>query len=130
LPNEERYSINIKELVQALEFDSKNEDSFKEALWALMVCKVGWNMLNKDNQWEWGVTTLLAEASVKSGVCTYATDGPCESGSMSHRCMHGSASRGKTNLKASTPRLYGNCVWITGVRAGSNRFDGKVLEYF
>jgi Initiator Replication protein len=27
---------------------------------------------NKDAQWEWGVTTLLAEASIKSGICTYA----------------------------------------------------------
>jgi Initiator Replication protein len=72
LPNEERHSINMKELVQALEFDSKNEDYLKEALRALIVCKVEWNVLNKDDQWEWGVTTLLAEASIKSGICTYA----------------------------------------------------------
>ena len=50
LPNEERHSINIKELVQALEFDSKNEDYLKEALRALIVCKVEWNVLNKDDQ--------------------------------------------------------------------------------
>jgi hypothetical protein len=72
LPNEERHSINIKELVQALEFDSKNEDYLKEALRALIQCKVEWNVLNKDDQWEWGVTTLLAEASIQSGICTYA----------------------------------------------------------
>jgi hypothetical protein len=72
LPNEERHSINLKELIRSLEFDSKNEDYLKEALRALIQCKVEWNVLNKDDQWEWGVTTLLAEASIKSGICTYA----------------------------------------------------------
>jgi plasmid replication initiation protein len=72
LPNEERHSIKIRELVQALEFDSKNEEYLKEALRALIVCKVEWNVLNKDDQWEWGATTLLAEATIRSGICTYA----------------------------------------------------------
>ena len=67
-----QHLLNIKELVQALEFDSKNEDYLKEALRALIQCKVEWNVLNKDDQWEWGVTTLLAEASIQSGIYTYA----------------------------------------------------------
>jgi hypothetical protein len=72
LPTEERHRIKIKDLMRALEFTSRNEDYLKEALKALVGCKVEWNVLDKDNQWEWGVTTLLAEAMIKNGVCAYA----------------------------------------------------------
>jgi hypothetical protein len=72
LPTEERHRIKIKELMQTLEFKSKNEDYLKEALKALVGCKVEWNVLDKDDQWEWGVTTLLAETTIKNGICTYA----------------------------------------------------------
>jgi hypothetical protein len=72
LMTEERHRIRIKDLMQALEFTSRNEDYLKEALKALVGCKVEWNVLDKDNQWEWGVTTLLAEAIIKGGVCAYA----------------------------------------------------------
>jgi Initiator Replication protein len=72
LPTEERHRIKIKDLMRALEFTSRNEDYLKEALKALVGCKVEWNVLDKDNQWEWGVTTLLAEAIIKNGVCAYA----------------------------------------------------------
>jgi hypothetical protein len=72
LPTEERHRIKVRELTQTLEFKSKNEDYLKEALTALVGCKVEWNVLDKDSQWEWGVTTLLAEATIKNGICTYA----------------------------------------------------------
>jgi hypothetical protein len=72
LPTEERHRIKIRDLMRALEFTSRNEDYLKEALKALVGCKVEWNVLDKDNQWEWGVTTLLAEAIIKNGVCAYA----------------------------------------------------------
>jgi hypothetical protein len=72
LPTEERHRIKIKDLMRALEFTSRNEDYLKEALKALVGCKVEWNVLDKDNQWEWGVTTLLAEAIIKNGICAYA----------------------------------------------------------
>jgi hypothetical protein len=72
LPTEERHRMKVRDLMQALEFTSKNEDYLKEALIALVSCKVEWNVLDKDNQLEWGVTTLLAEAKIKGGVCTYA----------------------------------------------------------
>jgi replication initiator protein len=72
LPTEERHRMKVRDLMQALEFTSKNEDYLKEALMALVGCKVEWNVLDKDNKLEWGVTTLLAEAKIKSGVCTYA----------------------------------------------------------
>src|SRR4029450_10652711 len=55
-----------------LEFHSKNEDYLKEALEALVGCTVQWNVLNKDGEFVWGVTTLLAQAKIERGLCTYA----------------------------------------------------------
>jgi hypothetical protein len=72
LPFQERHRMRIQELMRTLEFDSKNEDYLKEALEALVSCKVKWNILDKDGEYEWGVTTLLAEAKIKNGVCSYA----------------------------------------------------------
>src|SRR5262252_6728775 len=72
LPFEEKHGIHVVDLTRKLEFDSKNDEYLKEALEALVGCKVKWNVLDKDNKWEWGVTTLLAEARIKDGVCTYA----------------------------------------------------------
>jgi hypothetical protein len=72
LPHHERHHVPVKVLIDQLQFDSKNEDYLREALEALVGCKVKWNVLDKDGEWEWGVTTLLAEAKIKGGVCTYA----------------------------------------------------------
>jgi hypothetical protein len=72
LPSEDEYRIRVHDLMQVLEFDSKNEDYLKEALRALVSCKVEWNVLGKDGEEEWGVTTLLAQAKITRGLCTYA----------------------------------------------------------
>src|SRR5262245_52929122 len=72
LPTKDKYSIDVADLMLILEFDSKNEEYLKEALRALMTCLVEWNMLRKDREEEWGATTLLAQAKIKGGVCTYA----------------------------------------------------------
>jgi hypothetical protein len=72
LPAEEEYRIRVNYLMQTLEFDSKNEDYLKEALKALTTCGVEWNVLDKDAEEEWGVTTLLAQAKIQRGICTYA----------------------------------------------------------
>jgi hypothetical protein len=72
LPVKEEHMIAVRDLMQVLEYGSKNEHYLKEALEALVGCKVKWNILDKDHQWEWGVMTLLAQAIIKRGVCTYA----------------------------------------------------------
>ena len=72
LSDEEEHSIRIQLLMQTLEFHSKNEDYLKEALEALVGCTVQWNVLNKDGEFVWGVTTLLAQAKIERGLCTYA----------------------------------------------------------
>jgi hypothetical protein len=72
LPTEEWHHIGVHDLMQVLEFHSKNEDYLKDALEALVGCKVKWNVLDKDGTTIWGVAALLAEAEIKAGVCTYA----------------------------------------------------------
>lgn len=72
LSTEDEHSMRVQNLMQVLEFHSKNEDYLKEALEALVGCKVQWNVLDKDGEYEWGVTTLLAQAKIQRGVCTYA----------------------------------------------------------
>src|SRR5215831_6320567 len=58
LPTEEEHHIAVKDLARMLDFDSKNDTYLKEALEALVGCKVKWNVLDKDGEEEWGVTTL------------------------------------------------------------------------
>ena len=76
LPFEEKHGIQVVNLMKKLEFDSKNDEYLKDALEALVGCKVKWNVLDKDNKWEWGVTTLLAHAIIKDGLCTYSYSPP------------------------------------------------------
>lgn len=68
----EEHNITIETLARVLEFGRTNDDYLKEALRALTTCKVEWNILSKDREIEWGVTTLLAQAKIKNGVCIYA----------------------------------------------------------
>lgn len=72
LPHKDRHSIQIANLMHTLEFDSKNDDYFKEALKSLVHCSVEWNLLDKDGHTEWGVAALLAEAKITRGICIYA----------------------------------------------------------
>jgi hypothetical protein len=72
LPIKERHAMKVKDLMVILEFESHNEDYLKEALRALISCKVEWNVLGKDREKDWIATTLLAEARIHNGVCTYA----------------------------------------------------------
>ena len=72
LPNKDVYRMLVHDLALIMEFDSKNEAYLKEALEALVGCKVKWNVLEKDREIEWGVTTLLAQAKIRNGMCMYA----------------------------------------------------------
>ena len=72
LPNTDIYCVSVAELSRKLGFNSHNEDYLKETLEALVDCKVEWNVLDKDKVEEWGVASLLAEARIKDGICTYA----------------------------------------------------------
>ena len=72
LPNKDIHRVSVPELAKKLGFNSHNEDYLKETLEALVDCTVKWNILGKDKKEEWGVASLLAEARIKDGICTYA----------------------------------------------------------
>ena len=72
LPVKEMHCIPVKELARMLEYTSHNEEYLKEALRALVSCRVEWNVLDKDGKWEWGVAALLAQVKIREGVCSYA----------------------------------------------------------
>lgn len=72
LATHELHSMKVQHLVEVLGFESKNERYLKDALKALAGCTVEWNILGKDGSKRWGVTALLAQAEIESGVCTYA----------------------------------------------------------
>ena len=71
LPIQDIHQISVQRLMMSLEFNSKNEDYLKEAIEALVGCRVKWNILDKDGSAIWGVAALLASAEIQRGVCTY-----------------------------------------------------------
>ena len=68
----DKHAMKVKDLMWTLEFESHNEEYLKEALQALISCKVEWNVFGKDREKDWIATTLLAEARINNGVLTYA----------------------------------------------------------
>jgi hypothetical protein len=72
LPSQDVYSISVNVLSDRLGYDSKDEKHLKAALRALATYAVEWDVLDKDGSPDWGVTTLLAQARIRGGICTYA----------------------------------------------------------
>lgn len=67
------HRIRVKDLAEAIGFNTHNLDPLKEALKTLARTVLEWNILDEDgHQEEWGATTLLAQAVIKSGYCVYA----------------------------------------------------------
>jgi hypothetical protein len=58
--------------IDQLGYDSKDENHLKAALKTLATCAVEWDTLDKDGSPDWGVTTLLAQARIRNGTCSYA----------------------------------------------------------
>jgi hypothetical protein len=72
LPTQDSYQISVRTLCEILDFNSNNADYLKEALRALVGLRVEWNVLNKDGKDVWGIATLLADAEIEDGICTYS----------------------------------------------------------
>ena len=72
LPNTDIHHVSVSELARKLGYASNDTEHLKETLEALVDCTVEWNILDKDKVEEWGVASLLAEARIKDGICTYA----------------------------------------------------------
>ncbi|CDH45922.1 replication initiation protein [Candidatus Contendibacter odensensis] len=67
------HRIRVKDLAEAIGFNTHNLDPLKEALKTLARTVLEWNILDEDGaQEEWGATTLLAQAVIKNGYCVYA----------------------------------------------------------
>ena len=72
LPEKDIHTVNMVELASKLRFGEGNQEYLKEMLRALVDCTVEWNVLGKDNKQEWGVASLLANAKIRDGICTYS----------------------------------------------------------
>ncbi len=67
------HRIRVKDLAEAIGFNTHNLEPLKEALKTLARTVLEWNILDENGaQEEWGATTLLAQAVIKGGFCTYA----------------------------------------------------------
>jgi plasmid replication initiation protein len=72
LLQKEVFEVKIKDLVDVLCFESKNEKHLKESLKALLATVVEWNVLDKDHEHEWGATTMLSSVKIKKGMLEYS----------------------------------------------------------
>ena len=66
------HEISVTALIDKLEYDSHNREYLLEFFESLVDCKLKWNLLNKDEEWEYGIAVLLSSVVIReSGVCTY-----------------------------------------------------------
>lgn len=68
----ERHEIKIRELCELAGFDSNNHQVLKDTLVSLAKIQVTWNILDDDGDDVWGVSSMIAEAVIRKGVCSYA----------------------------------------------------------
>jgi hypothetical protein len=67
------HRIRVKDLAEAIGFNTNNLGPLKEALKTLARTVLEWNILDENGAHEeWGATTLLAQAVIKNGYCIYA----------------------------------------------------------
>ena len=71
LPYKERHAVRVPDLMRDLAYNSGDQEYLKDALEALVGCKLKWNILDKDGHTEWGVAALLAGAKISRGICVY-----------------------------------------------------------
>jgi plasmid replication initiation protein len=65
------FKISVKELVSFFPYEYKNINHLKKSLKQLVETSVEFNVFEKDKK-EWGIFSLLSEAKIKDGICTYA----------------------------------------------------------
>jgi len=65
------FKISVKELVSFFPYEYKNINHLKKSLKQLVETAIEFNVFEKDKK-EWGVFSLLSEANIKDGICTYA----------------------------------------------------------
>ena len=65
------FKISVKELVSFFPYEYKNINHLKKSLKQLVETSVEFNVFEKEKK-EWGVFSLLADANIKDGICTYS----------------------------------------------------------
>jgi len=66
------HRIDARTLCLMIGYNSNDTDTLKAALRGLAETVAEWNMLDEKGREEWGVSSLLAFAKLKEGVCDYA----------------------------------------------------------
>lgn len=70
--NLQLHTIPVRDLMDLAGFDSKNVKYLKDALEDMVTTKIKWDIIDHQGKSDWGVTTALASASIKDGICSYA----------------------------------------------------------
>jgi hypothetical protein len=112
LPHKERHAVRVPDLMRDLAYNSGDQEYLKDALEALVGCKLKWNILDKDGHTEWGVAALLAGAKISRGICVYEY-GPTLREKLYNPHMPVCPCWCKTVLKANMLSPFGNSALIT-----------------
>ena len=66
------HSIDARTLCTMIGYNSNDMETLKQSLRGLVETSAEWDMLDENGQQEWGVSSLLAYAKLKGGICEYA----------------------------------------------------------
>ena len=72
LISQAKHRIDARTLCLMIGYNSNDLDTLRDALRGLAETVAEWDMLDEKGRQEWGVSSLLAYAKLKAGVCEYA----------------------------------------------------------
>ena len=72
LTSSPRHQIDARTLCLMIGYNSNDMETLKQSLRGLAETVAEWDMLDEKGQQEWGVSSLLAYARLKGGVCEYS----------------------------------------------------------
>lgn len=72
LTSAQSHTIDARTLAMMVGYNSNDFDTLRASLRALAETVAEWDMLDEQGRQEWGVSSLLSFAKLKSGVCEYA----------------------------------------------------------
>lgn len=72
LIHQQSHRIDAQTLCAMIGYNSNDMETLKASLRGLVETLAEWDMLDAEGQQEWGVSSLLAYAKLKGGVCEYA----------------------------------------------------------
>ena len=72
LVHQSAHKIDARTLCAMIGYNSNDMETLKASLRGLVETLAEWDMLDENGQQEWGVSSLLAYAKLKGGVCEYS----------------------------------------------------------